>query len=60
MSPSSFMLVLAIMWVPVIAIYVTLFSVGSGFGDKADKAGKTALPAKPESKPERREIPHAA
>ena len=54
------MLVLAIMWVPVIAIYVTLFSVGSGFGDKADKAGKTALPAKPESKPERREIPHAA
>ena len=60
MSPSSFMLVLAIMWVPVIAIYVTLFSVGSGFGDKADKAEKPPRPAKAESKPERREIRPAA
>ena len=63
MSPSSFMLVLAIMWVPVIAIYVILFSVGSGFGDKTDRANKAekpALPAKAESRPERREIRHAA
>lgn len=31
-SQSSFILVLAILMVPVIAIYVTFFSVGSGFG----------------------------
>jgi hypothetical protein len=60
MSPSSFILVLAIMWVPVIAIYVTLFSVGSGFGDKADKAEKAVPPAKAAAKPEPREIRHAA
>lgn len=57
MSPSSFLLVLAIMWVPVIAIYVTLFSVGSGFGDKTDKVNKAEKTA---SKPEPHEIRHAA
>jgi hypothetical protein len=60
MSQSSFILVLAIIFLPVIAIYVTLFSVGSGFGDKADKAEKTVPPDKTASKPEPREIRHAA
>jgi len=60
MSPSSFMLVLSIMWISVIAIYVTLFSVGSGFGDKTDKADKTVPLAKTAPTPEPREIRHAA
>jgi hypothetical protein len=37
MSQSSFILVLAIVMIPVIAIYVTFFSVGSGFGDKTNE-----------------------
>jgi hypothetical protein len=69
MSPSSFTLVLGIMLVAIVAIYVTLFSVGTGFGDKADrwirfgdkeKVDKTAPPVKTESKPEPHEIRHAA
>ena len=69
MSPSSFMLVLAIMLVTIIAIYVTLFSFGTGFGDKADrwikfgdkeKVDKTVLSTKTVSKPEPHEIRHAA
>ena len=57
MSPLSFIFVLALMWLPVIAIYVTLFSVGSGFGADAEKSVPLA---KSESKPEPREIRHAA
>ncbi len=60
MSQSSFILVLAILGIPVIAIYVTLFSVGVGFGDKAETADKTVPPAKTPSNPEPREIRHAA
>ena len=67
MSPLSFMLVLAIMLVTVIAIYVTLFSVGTGFdktdrmsfGDK-EKVDGTVPPAKTASKPEPHDIRHAA
>jgi hypothetical protein len=58
MSPWPLIFVLVILWVPVIAIYVTLFSVGSGFEDKAEKTA--APPAKTESKSERHEIRHAA
>jgi hypothetical protein len=64
------MLVLVIMLATIIAIYGTLFSVGTGFsdhadrwirfGDEADKVDKIVPPATAESKPERREIRHAA
>lgn len=57
MSQSSFMLVLAILAVPIIAIFVTFFCVGSGFEDKADN---TVPPAKTEPKPEARQVRHAA
>ena len=60
MSQSSFILVLAILAIPVIAIYVTFFSVGSGFEDQTDQADKIVPPAKTASKPGPREIPHAA
>jgi hypothetical protein len=56
MPISSFILVLAILWVPIIAIYVTLFSMGPGLG----KSEQTVPPAKSESKPELLEIRHAA
>lgn len=71
MSASSFMLVLAIMLVTILAIYVTLFSVGTGF-DKADrwmsfgdkkKMDETVPPAKTAetaSRPEPHDIRHAA
>lgn len=51
------MLVLAILAVPIIAIFVTFFCVGSGFEDKADN---TVPPAKTEPKPEARQVRHAA
>ena len=60
MSGSSFMLVLGIMLVTVMAIYATLFSVGTGFEEKTDKVDKIVPPAKTESKPEPHEIRHAA
>jgi hypothetical protein len=52
MSPSSFMLVLAIMWVPVIAIYVTLFSVGwvQASGTRLTKRRRLSLQPKSEAK----------
>jgi hypothetical protein len=60
MSQSSFILVLAILVVPITAIYVTFFSVGSGFEDDTDKADKAVAPSRPASKPEPHEIRHAA
>jgi hypothetical protein len=56
MSQSSLILVLAILAVPIIAIYATFFFVGSGFED----TDNTVPPAKTEPKPEQREVRHAA
>lgn len=66
-SPSFFMLVLAIMLVTIILIYVTLFCFGTGFGDDRwvrfgdkEKVDKAVPPAKTESKPEPHGVRHAA
>lgn len=59
MSAFSWVLIYAVMWLVPVAIYVVLFSVGSGLGSK--EAGTVhPISAKPTPKEESHPVRHAA
>ena len=65
MSASTWILLLAVMWLPVIVFYGVLFSVGSGWGEEEATmappvGGEPTKKQKPQPEHERPSLPHAA
>ena len=59
MSAFSWVLIYALMWVPVIVIFIVLFSVGSGLGPN-EEATVHPISTKPAPKQEPQPVRHAA